>query len=522
MPITLPLLLSSLLVGAPVGAPVDEPPTHCVLVQPIEVTDDVGVERGKMNIPEPMIDALYGTAGVDFQFLEPTRFASTDALEGKIDVNDVIIAARAAGAMRGEGEVLHIFFVRAINGKPAPNGLGQQPGSIVFAAQAEGAEEAQDAFVIAHETGHNLGLPHAVDDPTVPDDVSNVMGDGPFAERVAPTGLVASQIERLRASPYVRPRIEFLDAAAAEKVVVDDPYETFLGQLQRREIIAITDEPLESDDLEACRAEAAVRFTAGLMGFSDEERAALTAVVEQLEAKLAKPFPLLFAQPWRFVKLNSKLCGGFPHTRGTCIVFSERVVGQVAKMVERGGAEAAAQMIGPLFVHEKLHVLQRLYPRRFASLYTEQWGFFAATIRPDPWIVEHQISNPDGLSLPWLTVVGEGEQARTFWMRTLLDDGAEQPKMGRDFVATAFVMEERDGAYEVLHDAAGLPVEVPLEELPEYSARFPVAQGLDHPHEIAAYSLTRLVGAHYLADRAASPIDAGLIKTDAWMRASLR
>ena len=506
---------------APVRAFAERTP-HCVLVQPIEVTDDAGVEAAKMNIVEPLIDGLYRTAGVDYHFLEPIRFASTDALEGWIDVNDVIVAARAAGAMRGEGEVIHVFFVRAINGRPAPNGLGQQPGAVVFAAQAAGAEGAQDAFVVAHETGHNLGLPHAVDDPTVPNDVPNVMGDGPFALRVSPTGIVPSQIEKVLASPLVRPRLEFLDADAAYRVVIDDPYEPFLEVLQRREIMAMTGAGLDEDDLDACREEARARFASGLGEFAENEEAALTALVRELEGRLSPSFPLLFDQPWRFVKLAPELCGGFPHTRGTCIVFSDDVVARITTMVEDGGAVEAARRIGPLLVHEKLHVLQRLYPRRFARLYTDHWGFVEADIRPDPWIVARQISNPDGLALPWLARVGEGEGARTYWMRTLIDDEPALPQMGRDFVGVAFVVEERDGVFEVVHDGAGLPVQVAMDELPAYAARFPTARGLDHPHEIAAYCLAELVGAHYVVDRSAHPIEARLAEINAWLRQTLR
>lgn len=119
------------------------------------------------------------------------------------------------------------------NGRPAPCGLGQQPGSIVFIAMAAEAPVAQDAFVLAHESAHNLGLAHAVDDPNVANDVSNLMGDGLFEERVAPSGLVASQVDKIRQSPLVKGRFECLDQKAARSAITDESIESFDDYVDR-------------------------------------------------------------------------------------------------------------------------------------------------------------------------------------------------------------------------------------------------------------------------------------------------
>ncbi len=514
-----PLLLSVL--PAQEARP-PRPIDRCVLVQPIEVRDDSRRERAKMRIVEPLIDRVYGAAGLDFCFLEPVRYDSTDALEGRIDVDEVVHAAGEAGALRGEGEVIHLFFVRAINGKPAPNGLGQQPGSIVFAAQAEGAPEAQDAFVVAHEAAHCLGLPHAVDDPEVEDEVPNLMGDGPFEERVGERGLVPGQFERIRSSPLARPRIEMLGVEAGRRVLLDESWEPFLSELRPREVATLTSRAAGSGSLEARREETRRRFREGVLAFDERERAALEGLVRALDEHLREDFPLLSRQPWRFVKIDDRLCGGFPHTRGTCLVFGRSVVLAITRAIEERGAAGVLRAFGPLLAHEKLHVLQRMHPRRFESLYTGLLPFERARVRPDPWVLERRLSNPDALDTGWVVSLGEGEGRRTWWLRTILREGREVPRMGADFLGLGFQVERRGEVWGVVRDERGIPRSRPIEDLPGYRERLPVSSGLDHPGEIAAYALARILERHHLAEDRRRPLPPELIPFREWFRANLR
>lgn len=470
-----------------------------VVVQPILVSDDDGRGPAKIRIVERMIDRVYARAGVDFHFLEPIAYRSSAARDGKIHVNEIVEATKSSGLLRGDGRVINMLFVRAVNGKAAPNGLAQTPGSIVFIAQGDSSPLGQDAFVVAHESGHNLGLRHAVDDDRVPDDIPNLMGDGPYEDRVGVDGLTDYQVEIVRRSPLVRPRVECLDAQEGRYWIEDESFEPYFADMQLREIVTLTAEAIEGG-LEQCRRTARERFSAAVRDFDDRERSAIEAIVGSLRGRLSDDWPLLVAQPWRFIKVANHLCGGFSHTRGLCIVFSERTVQRIVGLHEAGDEMNALVRVGPLFVHEQLHVLQRCYPERFARLYEDAFGMVRGHVVTTDELERRRIGNPDAPRSEW--VVRETDASgvtRWFWPRTVIESDEAVPRMGRDFQALAVrVRETGPRRFEVVTGEDGKAVSTPLESEKAYRARLVSRRGIDHPNEIAAYALGRLLGVDHL------------------------
>ena len=39
----------------------------------------------------------------------------------------------------------------------------------------------------------------------------------------------------------------------------------------------------------------------------------------------------MYNHPWRFIKVQSWLCGGFAHTRGTYIILSQKYIDRLIK-----------------------------------------------------------------------------------------------------------------------------------------------------------------------------------------------
>lgn len=474
---------------------------ECVTVQPIVVRGDDGKGAARCRIEQRLVDAVLAKAGVDFCFLDPIYYDDAAARDGKISLNEIVVDARKVGMIKAPGELINMFFVEAVDGRPGPLGRSRMPGWIAFVAMGGQPDKGRDAFVVAHEAGHNLGLRHADDDPNVPHDVSNSMGQGPLIERVGADGLTDYQAGVVRKSPLVRRRIECLDVERASKAILDESYEPYFAKLQRREIGALTGKAVAGATLAECRQQARRRFQDAVLPFTGQEEEALTWLVGELHELLADDFPLYAKQPWRFIKTDDRLCAGFSHTRGFCIILSRRTVGHIVLARGRGDAGAALRTLGGLLAHEQMHVLQRFYPRRFAELYRDVFRFEQARVEQNPWLVQRQMGNPDAPWPEWIVRLADEGGGHGHWqMQTLLCGESAVPRMGRDFMDVAVkVVKDDRGGYTVIVDEEGEPVHRPLSECSEYVDRFPTSRGLDHPNEIAAYMFGQLLREEYLS-----------------------
>lgn len=476
-----------------------------------------------MRIHEHLVDQVYAKAGIDVHFLEPIQYPNPAARDGEINLDQIVLAARADGAARGQGGILNTYFVNAVDGQAGPLGRGGMGMPILFIALGPEPNLGIEAFVLAHEAGHCLGLRHAVDDPLVPDDLVNLMGEGPFLERVGVDGLHPSQVVTVNRSPMVRPRVLCLDEQQARVAMLDETFELFFDRLQYREIAAFLGRTPEARTLSGQRAEAREAFREAARGFESEESEALRWLTEGLRERVADSYPLLAEQPWTFLKFDDGLCSGFSHTRGLCILFSEGVVRRAVSLHDAGDLEAALRSMGPLLVHEQLHVLQRCYPRRFAEMFRSVLGFEEGVVEPHPWLLTRQVSNPDALTANWLIPLEEDGERRLYWPRTLLRDGPEVPRLGADFLDVAVLVQREGDRYEVVVDAAGLPVHRPLPELGAFLDRFPIRTGKDHPNEVVAYLFAQVLLHDVLG---VAPGEAGLpemvAKTRDWARGGLR
>jgi len=466
-----------------------------LIVQPIIVQSDEGTDPASMALPENLVDYAYSKAEVDFHFLEPIYLNNTKARDGLINLDSIVRIAVEEKYLKGQNDIVNMFFVNAVDGHKGPLGRGMMGGNITFIALGNdnGKENVNiQAFVIVHEVGHNLSLKHAIDDKNVPDSIPNIQGDGDFKDRINPKySLNQYQIDIIQKSPLVHPRVDFLNTERAAKAILDESYEPYFSQLQIREIEAFTNSEVPTTNLDEAREYAKEKFALAVVDFSESEKECISFVVDKINAILLEnDIGLMAYQPWRFIKVEDWLCGGFAHTRGTYIILSQRHIDKLSKTwndnMTAEEERTLLERMGALLVHEQMHSLQRTFKSKFEILYIEYWDFTRAHVLNDSVIRIDQVSNPDAPIAEWL--IANPEDANSFyWVRTLFKETEGIPVMGKDFTDRVFVVKKINGKFSTIKSEDGNLVYTNLDSIDFYKNAFPISRGIDHPNEISAY-----------------------------------
>lgn len=473
-----------------------------LIVQPIVVQSDEGTNPAPTAVPEYLVDQAYSKAKIDFHFLEPIVYNNTKARDGLINLDEIVIDAKEKGILRGQKDIVNMFFVNAVDGQKGPLGRGMFGGDITFIALGEEAGhnsdslKAMQAFIIAHEVGHNLSLVHAVDDPNVPDTIPNIQGDGEYSERINPkNSLNDHQISIIHKSPLVHERITFLSKSKGEEAILDESFEPYFSNLQPKEISAFTNSLLPSSDINAARKYAREQFSKAVTEFTDDEKNCIRFVVNEINKIWIKNNHQMIADhPWRFIKIEDWLCGGFAHTRGTYIILSQKHINHLkagwSQNMTQEDIQDLVRSFGSLLVHEQLHSLQRTFKSKFIDLYTNYWNFKRAQVASAPEVVRIQVSNPDAPVAEWL-IPNDQDNSKYYWVRTVLNQDTKIPIMGKDFDDRVYSVIARNGKHVLERDESGNLISVKLEDFEEYLNSFPVKRGLDHPNEISAYMFSQ-------------------------------
>ena len=471
---------------------------YILIVQPIVIQSDQGTNPASMALPESLVDSAYLKAGVDFYFLEPIFYNNTKARDGKLSLDKIVELAKNNGIIRGNGDIVNMFFVNAVDGNKGPLGRGMMGGNISFICLGENNGNNTDfenmqAFVIAHEVGHNLSLKHVVDDPNISDTIPNIEGDGDFGGRINPMySLTDYQIEIIQKSPLVHPRIEFLNKDEAKKAILDETFEPYFSHLQETEISAFIQENVKNDNIETSRNYARKRFSEAVIDFTSDEKECINFVIKRINQILLKNnLNTMANHPWRLIKIEDWLCGGFAHTRGTYIILSQKHIDYLSKNWKENMSvedeNILVERLGALLVHEQLHSLQRTYKSKFIDLYTNYWNFVESNnIETDVEMVNNQVSNPDAPIAEWL-IPDPVDSSKYYWVRTQFKEYSDIPVMGKDFTDKVFLLSKHQNKYILRRDSTNKPISLSLSDIGFYTNSFPENRGIDHPNEISAY-----------------------------------
>jgi len=272
------IVLNSLIIVFIMGCSnfkINKQKSNLIIVQPIITQSDLGVNPAKINTSEKLVDMAYSKADIDFYFLEPLFFNNTAARDGEINLDSIVEIASRNNFLRGQNDIINMFFVNAIDGNPGPTGRGMMNGNIVFIALGD-RNKSNDkdynfmqAFVVAHEVGHNLGLKHVIDDSNIIDSLPNIQGDGAFQDRIDPiNSLNQYQIKEIHKSPLVHSRIQFLKKSEGETAILDETFEPYFSQLQVKEISTFVQEKAPQN-IDSARAFAKNKFSSAVIDFSE-------------------------------------------------------------------------------------------------------------------------------------------------------------------------------------------------------------------------------------------------------------
>jgi hypothetical protein len=289
--------------------------------------------------------------------------------------------------------------------------------------------------------------------------------------------------------------IHFLTEKEGQIAILDETYEPYFSQLQRREIAAFVQEYPPAGTLDDARGFARKKFSAAASDFSANEKSCIRFVINAVTAKFQEQGNTLYAtHPWKLIKIKDWLCGGFAHTRGDYIILSQKHIDHLSSdwsenMTDQQEEDLIVKL-GGLLVHEQMHSLQRSYKQDFANFYAEKWGYVDAEVTPDSSIVLNQVSNPDAPVANWLI---SGDKEHLYWIRTLLKPTDTIPQMGRDFTNVVYQVEKiGEDKYELLETENGALATVEMEALASFTSSFPsvAMRGIDHPNEVSAYMMS--------------------------------
>lgn len=457
-------------IGQDRATPAAERP-RVVLIKPVILCDDDRSHPARSAFPKSLVDQVYTRADTEFIYLEPVPWCHGPARRGEIPLDEIVKQGRTNGMICADRQVVTLLFVSAVDGNANMLGRGLQNGNVCFVslgADPTTDDPAKQAFVVAHELGHCLGLHHAAGDPKLPADIPNLQGEGPFAQRLAVSGLQSSQVDTIRTSPLVLERVKCYTAAEAAAALTDEAWYPYLSSatpdMLRFTLGLAAEAPIPEDP--AARLDfARERHAAMAMDFTDQEREALHAVVAGLIRELGPGWPLLSRMPWHFVKAKPGFCRDLPHTRGLFTVLSARAL---SRLLLR---EATAR---ELLCHEKIHVVQRLNPGRFTPLY-QQYGYLPLRLANGETERLNLLQNPDAPEHDWAVQLADSSV----------------------LIATALTTRTRQRLWfeETYYQLVPLPdgtrrIGEKLTDLAAVEAwrkRFPVRIGYDHPHEAFAY-----------------------------------
>jgi len=322
--------------------------------------------------------------------------------------------------------------------------------------------------------------------------------------------------------PATKPAIFELSFATpdqARAAIVDETAEPYFKLLQPIEMAAKTGSPVPGQNLAEQQDNCRKRYQDAVQDFTPAEKQAIGWYVSKLAAYTYPTYPLLATMPWKFIKLSPEIEGDNPFTRGGYICLPNDVTdGMVKEEINSELSKSdwlAMVRYGQVLLHEQMHVIQRANPVLFAKFYTDIWGFtHAASIPPDPWLVDHQMLDPDAVDQRWVYPLNNGQNVRWIWPLAIMPDVANPggPRFADMEMVAVDVKPGANGAFDVRLAQNNLPAMTKLLNVMGFVAKFAPSGEVFHPNEASADLFAHVTLVLDVLPDMAPPVAAGALQ----------
>jgi hypothetical protein len=279
--------------------------------------------------------------------------------------------------------------------------------------------------------------------------------------------------------------VEFLDGDAARAALIDDSIDPYFSRLEPHEMTAKTGSPITGDTREAQIAECKKRYQAAVVDFTEDEKQLLSFFISKAQAALRRDYPVFGNTPWSIIKTSASLEGGMAYTRGGHIILPENVLARFSLFRKRL-KDRSLPIGASLLIHEQTHVLERLHPELFTSLFTGTFHFVhAGKIEPNAWLTDRQLINPDGPVADWVFPLTE-DGKDSFILPLIAFDDPNPTSLTHGISMIAVTMEPTKDGFKATLGTDGNPIVRSLADVAAYMQGPGAEQNNYHPNEIIA------------------------------------
>jgi len=232
-------------------------------------------------------------------------------------------------------------------------------------------------------------------------------------------------------------------------------------------------------------AEYKQRYMSALHGFSKQDTELLFTHIQAIHNLPAFVSTTYFKTiPWKIINIRQNIELGYPHTHGSCVVFSSNKLNNRPSEIEE------------TLIHEQIHVFQRMFPKKTRSYVTNVLEFTDVT-----------------------DTIGQDKMFSEIWSMTRNNPDIDRVYAWRNrWIPMQLYITSQP------HDISESSVKIydmetqRLVQLKEYDAFLPdFVKQREHPYEIMAVILAHMLYNNY-KNESSTPI---LEKTRVWMRQSL-